>query len=76
VGSSRVERRKSLDKAERSVRYLQAVFGGIEVRQITTSEYIEGKLKGRFFLPLDPEVTLTKHEQKLPTYPYSSDSRI
>jgi len=39
VGSSRVERRKSLDKAERSVRYLQAVFGGIEVRQITTSEY-------------------------------------
>lgn len=47
----RIERRKSLDKAERSVKYLKAVFGGMEVRQIKTSvvkQYIEEKLKEGF----------------------------
>jgi hypothetical protein len=76
VSPFRVERRKSLDKAEPNVRYLKAVFGGMEVRQIITSECIEGKLKERFIFASDPEVTLTKSDQKLPTYPYSSDSQI
>lgn len=47
----RIKGRKSLDKAERNVRYLKVMFGGMQTTQITTSmvnQYIEGKLKEGF----------------------------